>query len=124
MSRRISTEASGATVRGFFIQCANNPPAASCLAQRNERLGAVGQLLWNTPGQQRIRSFGGARCFMRTNRTPDEWQNWCLARNRVDEELKQYYRACTTGELPPQLITLSKKLDEELLKKQEQYAVA
>jgi hypothetical protein len=61
---------------------------------------------------------------MRTNRTPDEWQNWCLARNRVDEELKQYYRACTTGELPSQLITLSKKLDEELLKKQEQYAVA
>jgi hypothetical protein len=61
---------------------------------------------------------------MRTNRTPDEWQNWCLARNRVDEELKQYYRACTTGELSPQSTTLSKKLDEELLKKQEQYAVA
>ena len=51
------------------------------------------------------------RCFMRTNRTPDEWNNWCLARNRMDEELKQYYRACTTGELPPQLIELSKRLD-------------
>ena len=52
---------------------------------------------------------------MRTNRTPDEWRNWCLARERIDEELKQYYRAYTTGELPPQLLALSKKLDEELL---------
>jgi hypothetical protein len=57
---------------------------------------------------------------MRTNRTPDEWHNWCIARSRIDEELKEYYRACRTGELPPQLLTLSKKLDEELLKKQEQ----
>jgi hypothetical protein len=54
---------------------------------------------------------------MRTNRTPDEWNNWCLARNRIDEELKDYYRACTTGELSPQLLNLSKKLDQELLKK-------
>jgi hypothetical protein len=58
-------------------------------------------------------------CAIRTNRTPDEWNNWCLARNRMDEELKQYYRACTTGELPAQLLALSKKLDEELLKKQD-----
>jgi hypothetical protein len=61
---------------------------------------------------------------MRTNRTPDEWNNWCLARNRMDEELKQYDRACTTGELPPQLIELSKRLDEELPKKQGNSAVA
>jgi hypothetical protein len=54
---------------------------------------------------------------MRINRTPDEWHNWCIARNRIDDELKEYYRACTTGELPPQLLTLSKKLDEEILKK-------
>jgi hypothetical protein len=54
---------------------------------------------------------------MRTNRTPDEWNKWCLARERIDEELKEYYRACATGELPPQLHGLSKKLDEELLKK-------
>jgi hypothetical protein len=60
---------------------------------------------------------------MRTNRTPDEWADWCIAKNRIAEELKEYYRACTTGELPPQL-TLSKKLDEELLKKQEHSAVA
>src|SRR5215470_12323489 len=54
---------------------------------------------------------------MRTNRTPDEWADWCIAKNRIAEELKGYYQACTTGQLPPQLLTLSKKLDEELLKK-------
>jgi hypothetical protein len=56
---------------------------------------------------------------MRTSRTPDEWDNWCLARVRIDKELREYYRASTTGELPPQLLALSKKLDEELLKKRE-----
>ena len=56
---------------------------------------------------------------MRTNRTPDEWNKWCLARERITKELEEYYRACTTGKLPPQLLTLSKKLDEELLKKRE-----
>ena len=51
---------------------------------------------------------------MRTNRTPDEWRNWCLARNRIDEELNGYYRACTNDELPPRLLALLKKLDHEL----------
>jgi hypothetical protein len=40
-----------------------------------------------------------------------------LARERIAKELEEYYRACTTGELPLQLLALSKKLDEELLKK-------
>ena len=57
---------------------------------------------------------------MRNNRTPDEWNNWCLARERIAKELEEYYRACATGELPPLLLALSKKLDEELLKKQDQ----
>jgi hypothetical protein len=57
---------------------------------------------------------------MRTNRTPDEWNNWCLARERIADELKGYYQACTIRELPPQLLALLKKLDEELLKKQDQ----
>jgi len=56
---------------------------------------------------------------MRTNRTLDEWNKWCLARERITKELEEYYRACTTGELPPQLLALSKKLDGELLKKRE-----
>ncbi len=57
---------------------------------------------------------------MRTNRTPDEWHNWCIVRGRIADELEEYYQAYVTGELPPQLLTLSKQLDEELLKKQEQ----
>ena len=61
---------------------------------------------------------------MRTKRTADEWADWCIAKNRIAEELKEYYQAYTTGQLPPQLLTLSKKLDEELLKKQERSAVA
>jgi hypothetical protein len=60
------------------------------------------------------------RCFMRINRTPDEWNKWCVARERIADELKEYYRACTTRELPTQLLALSKKLDQELLKKQDQ----
>jgi hypothetical protein len=56
---------------------------------------------------------------MRTNCTPDQWRKWRLAREQTDKELKGYYRACTTEELPPQLLALSKKLDEELLKKRE-----
>jgi hypothetical protein len=57
---------------------------------------------------------------MRTIRTPEKWDKWCLARNRIDAELKEYYRACAAGELHPQLLAFSKKLDEELLKKQNQ----
>ena len=61
---------------------------------------------------------------MRTNRTPDEWVDWCLARERIAEELKQYYRACATEALPPQLLALSKQLDEELLKSKTDSALA
>jgi hypothetical protein len=79
---------------------------------------------WNTPASKALGALGRTRCFMRTNRTPDEWADWCIAKNRIAGELKEYYRACTTGDLPPQLLTLSKKLDEELLKKQEHSAIA
>ena len=61
---------------------------------------------------------------MRTNRSPEEWADWCIARNRIADELEEYYRACTTGELPPQLVELSKKLDEELLKSKTDSALA
>ena len=54
---------------------------------------------------------------MRTNLTPDEWDKWCLVRQRIANELKEYYRVCTTGDLPPQLLALSRKLDQELLEK-------
>jgi len=55
---------------------------------------------------------------MRTNRTRDEWDEWCFVRNRIADELKEYYRACTTRELAPEL-----KLDEELHKKRSHSAV-
>ena len=87
-------------------------------------MGARQGELRNNPASKVLGALGGTRSFMRTNRTPDEWADWCIAKNRIAEELKEYYRACTTGELPPQLLTLSKKLDEELLKKQEHSAVA
>jgi hypothetical protein len=53
-------------------------------------------------------------------RAPDKWIYWYLAIERIAKELKVYYRASAPGELPPQLLALSKKLDEELPKKQEQ----
>jgi hypothetical protein len=53
-------------------------------------------------------------------RTPDELQSWSLAKDRIAEELKEYYRACTREELPPQLATLLKAFDEDLPEKQHQ----
>jgi hypothetical protein len=50
---------------------------------------------------------------MRTNRTPDEWNKWRLARKRIDEELKEYYWAVTTEEIPPRSLALLKRLEEE-----------
>jgi hypothetical protein len=61
---------------------------------------------------------------MRTNLAPEEWRRRRHTQSRVAEELGQYYRAYTTGQLPPQLLALAKKLDQELLKKQEPRAVA
>jgi hypothetical protein len=49
---------------------------------------------------------------------PLTWQRSAVdVAHRAAEELKKHYLACTTGDLPPQLIELSKRLDEELLKK-------
>ncbi len=62
----------------------------------------------------------GSRCFMTFKRTPDERHNWYLAIVQIAKEPKEYYRASTTGELPPQLLALSKKIDEELQRKYEQ----
>jgi hypothetical protein len=78
---------------------------------------------WKAPTSKGLGAWGRG-VFMRTNRTPDEWNNWCLARERISKESKEYYKACSSGELSPQLIGFSKKLDEELLKKQEHRAIA
>ena len=76
---------------------------------------AIGTETLEHPGQERISRLGSAVFYAYQAHT-DEWNNWCLARSLIDEELTKYYRACTTGDLPPQLLALSKKLDEELLK--------
>jgi hypothetical protein len=40
-------------------------------------------------------------------RTGAEW-----TKERIGQQLRDYYRACTTEELPPRLLELVKKLDE------------
>jgi hypothetical protein len=69
----------------------------------------------NAPTSKGLGAWGRG-VFMRTNRTLFEWDKWCRAKARIAEELEEYYRASMTGDLPPQLQALSKKLDEELLK--------
>jgi len=36
-----------------------------------------------------------------------------LTKERIGQELRQYYQACASDELPTRLLTLIKKLDEE-----------
>jgi hypothetical protein len=45
--------------------------------------------------------------------TPDELRDWSLTRGQIGDQLKKYYQACTTEDLPPRLLALVKKLDEE-----------
>jgi hypothetical protein len=57
---------------------------------------------------------------MSEKRTPDELARLSLAKEHIGQQLRNYYRACTTEELPPQLLTLLKKLDQELPEEQDQ----
>jgi hypothetical protein len=41
------------------------------------------------------------------------WLDWSLTKERIGQQLKNHYRACTSVELPPRLLVLIKKLDEE-----------
>jgi hypothetical protein len=41
-----------------------------------------------------------------------EWLDLCQTKERIGQQLRAYYRACTTEELPPRLLALIKKLDE------------
>jgi hypothetical protein len=42
-----------------------------------------------------------------------EWLNWCQTKERIGQQLREHYRAYTTAELPPRLLTLVKKLNEK-----------
>jgi hypothetical protein len=46
-------------------------------------------------------------------RTPSESFHWNKTRERMDDLLRDYYRACTSQELPSQLLAVLKKLDED-----------
>jgi hypothetical protein len=52
-----------------------------------------------------------------SKRTADEWRDWANTRDRIGEQLKHYYQAYRTEELPPRLLALVKKLDEEIPEK-------
>jgi hypothetical protein len=46
-------------------------------------------------------------------RTPDELRYWSKTNKIISEKLRAYYQACTTKQLPPRLLAVLKKLDEE-----------
>ena len=46
-------------------------------------------------------------------RLSGEWLDWCQTKERIGEQLRQYYSACMTEELPPRLLAALKELDEE-----------
>jgi len=46
-------------------------------------------------------------------RTPDQLQYWSQTNKIIGDKLRAYYQACTTEQLPPRLLALLKRLDEE-----------
>ena len=46
--------------------------------------------------------------------TPEEQRNRSIMRERIGHQLKKHYQAFMTEELPPRLLALVKKLDEEI----------
>jgi hypothetical protein len=58
-------------------------------------------------------------CRINSGSKAHEWRDWSSTKDRIGQQLKAHYQACTTEELPPRLLALVKRLDEEILKKQE-----
>jgi hypothetical protein len=80
------------------------------------------EFCWNTRKSHafRVQRSAKTRDFMPTKRTPEERHHWSLITERMGQQLKEYYRACTAEELPRQLLTLLKKLNQELPEEQDQ----
>jgi hypothetical protein len=57
---------------------------------------------------------------MSEKRKPGELARLSLSKEQIGQQLRNYYRACTTEALPPQLLALLKKLDQELPEEQDQ----
>jgi len=47
-------------------------------------------------------------------RTPDKLRYWFETNKVIGQQLRAYYRACMSEELPPRLLAALKKLDEEI----------
>jgi Anti-sigma factor NepR len=48
-----------------------------------------------------------------SKRTDEAWRDWSSTKDQLGQQLKNFYQAYTTEELPPRLRELLKKLDEE-----------
>jgi Anti-sigma factor NepR len=46
--------------------------------------------------------------------TPEDSLDSALVREQIGRSLRNHYQACTSQELPPRLLALLKKLDQEL----------
>ena len=56
----------------------------------------------------------GQMRFMIKKRTAEERLNAARIRDHIGHLLKKHYQACVTDELPPRMLALLKKLDQEL----------
>ena len=56
-------------------------------------------------------------------RTPDQLRYWSETNKVIGHQLRAYYQACTTEELPPRLLEALKKLDKEIEHSAEQVEV-
>jgi hypothetical protein len=56
-------------------------------------------------------------------RTPDQLLYWSQTNKKIGDQLRAYYQAFTTEELPPRLLALLKRLDEETEPSAEQVEV-
>jgi hypothetical protein len=50
---------------------------------------------------------------MNKKRASEELRQWAFTRMHMGQQLKKHYQACMTEELPPRLLALVKKLDED-----------
>jgi Anti-sigma factor NepR len=52
--------------------------------------------------------------------TPEDSLNSALIREQIGRSLRNRYQPCTSQELPPRLLALLKKLDQELPEEKDQ----
>jgi hypothetical protein len=57
------------------------------------------------------------RSANKRDRLSGEWLAWCQTKERLGQQLRDYYRAYTTEELPSRLQAVIKKLEEEFPEK-------